>query len=494
MTIDEQVEQAVQEVKKEKKFYYPRNMASTIMYPLMDRAIRDTLYKREYTNEQIEGWVKSPYISYQYLQEVSQYFWSISPFYQNILYYLSTGCSFDYTLNPLELTDNASAMWKRLENAARVVWKAQIKETFPTMLLRTLINGETYWYDLSDDENTIIKEIPSKICRYAMIDDDNLWRYYVDFDMVDNATVKVAELPMEIRQGYYAYLESKKSKDNKKKGKRVVEGIQLPDNLMLVSKRGFAMSAHPFFNNPHDYPYLSSLFTDLNTYENDKDYFNEFVKNDNIKLVHNKIPIDKESGLPLMDYDDILNYHQSTKEHLPKNVAPLTNPFETTAINLDKAQQANINIVEQSKINAQFGSGISETLFNANTNTGLRFSILFDMTKMFTFFSFFENFINYKIKKYKFAISFLPITHYNRLEWYETYRSSMAQGGSRWNFISLESTDLYSWIMSAKLADIISIDDLMPTKESAYQQSSGDSGRPASKEPEEATLVGKEYE
>lgn len=476
-----------------RKYYIPRRYATTMIYPLMDKGFRDSIVSKEYTNEQIHGFTRAPYTNYAKLQEISQYFWATSAFYQNILYYLSTGMTFDYTVNPLEVTKNASVMQKRLEGAAFVIWKAQVKQTFPLMLLRTLINGESYWYDLSDDENTIFREIPSKICQLAMIDDDNLWRYYVNFDYIDNATVKISELPNEIRIGYQNYMNNKKSK---RKTPRTIGGIELPDNLMLVSNRGFCMFSHQFFNNPHDYPYLASMFTDLNTFEQDKDYFNEYVKNDNIKLVHNKIPIDKETGEVLMEYDDIQDYHNSTKEHLPKNVAPLTNPFDTEAINLDKTQQANINIVDLSKGNAQFSSGISETLFNANTNTGLRYSIMFDLSKMFLFLQYFQNIINFKIKKYKFAISFLPITHYNKQDWYKEYRTSMAQGGSRWNFISLEYEDLYTWLMGAKLANMIDIDSLMPTKASAFQQSgTGEgAGRPPSDDPTEATLVGKEYE
>lgn len=473
-----------------KEFYVPREMSRVKLNPLWKQTGYFQSVRVQDTNERIIGWLKDPYVNYRNLQRLSNYFWYTSTFYQNILYYLATGMTFDYLLTPTTISSNKNNMTKRLEKAAEIVWMSQVKSTFPNMLLRTLIQGETYWYDISDGDNTIFKEIPAEICLFAMIDENNIWRYYVDLSMIQPNTL--ITLPEEIQKAHKSYV---KSGITDKKATKKIGNMEIPAQYYLVSPQGFAMSAHPFFNHVHDYPFLASMFPDLNNFENDKEYFNEYVKNDNIKLVHNRIPLDSD-GEPLLEYGKIKAYHEAAKEHLPSNVAPLTNPFDTKAIALDRSQQATINVVELSQKNAQFASGVSDTMFSASTNTGLRFSILFDLSKIFPFLAFFENLMNYKLRDQKFQISFLPVTHYNKLDWYKEYRSSMAQGGSRWNYISLESTDLLTWLNGAKFADQINLDQYMPNKASAYQQSGSESkaGRPTTDDPSDETERGQEYQ
>ena len=115
------------------------------------------------------------------LQEISDFLWRRSAFYQNILYYLATLITFDYALAPLEMVGQ-SALKKRLMASALFIKNSDIKSQFSHMMLRMLANGESYWYDWSSSSDRMsMGEIPSKYCQLAMIDyNNNLWRYYVN--------------------------------------------------------------------------------------------------------------------------------------------------------------------------------------------------------------------------------------------------------------------------------------------------------------------------
>jgi hypothetical protein len=339
------------------------------------------------------------------------------------------------------------------------------------MLMRTLLNGETYWYDVSTDNAEIFYEIPSKYCQAAGFDSNNLWRYWINLTLIDPNLV--SELPVEIQEAYDKY-SKKKTKTN-------------DDNFYLISDRGFAMFCHGR-NETHDYPYFSSMFIDLIRLESDKDYFNNFIKADNIKLVHCKVPIDDKSGLPIMEKSVIQDYHDSLKEHLPANVAPITNPFDTEGINLDSAQKTSLNIVDVAKKNVQDDSGISDSMFAADTTMGLKYSTLADAANMYPLLSYFENYVNFKIKDQKFKCKFLRVNHHDKLDWNKQFSTGLATAGdNRSKYIATSQTGLYEFIMTAKMEKALDFDSLMPTKESAFTQPANEVGRTPTDNPTEST-------
>ena len=455
--------------KDNKKFYIPINAyAKAKTFPLW--ATNKSNVSTAYTNDAINNLIKNPSVNYQKLQEVSNYLFNISSSYQNIAYYLATIMTFDWLVTPKDFTPKKDTMMSRLERSAKKIHMSTPDTTFPMMTLRTIVNGETYWYDLSDNENTIYKEIPSKFCQLAMIDDDNLWRYFINLSLlkVDD----IYEMPNEIQTAYRKWESDGKSKA---KTEKIIDGVSvtLPDCMYLVTKNGFCMHVH-MSNNQHDYPLLISMFKDFNSLENDKEYFNEVIKDQNVKLVHLKIPTD-EHGVPLMEYEDISQYHESAKNHLPSNVAPLTNPFDVSAISVDSAQSTSINLVEHSQNVVQSDSGISKTMFDASTTNGLSYSVKSDASKMFPLLYFFDNLMTYKLKNEKFVCKFLHITHYNREEMHKQYGSDLANGGSRFMWMATSEMNIYQYLQTARLETLIDIDELLPAKMNANQMS-GENG------------------
>jgi hypothetical protein len=458
---------------KQREFYVPRNAMKTNIPPMWASTYTKSL-AQVYTESQILGFLKDPRVNYKDLQKVSEYLYNTSKLYQNFLYYLSTIITFDYTIFPADDIEKIKkeTLWSRFETSAKRIYNIQPEYNFPLLLMRTLLNGESYWYDVSTENAEIFYEIPSKYCQAAGYDSNNLWRYWINLSLVDPNLV--SELPAEIQEAYEAY----KKKDKKSKD----------DNFYLVSDRGFAMFCHGR-NETHDYPYFSSMFIDLTRLESDKDYFNNFIKEDNIKLIHCKVPIDDKTGLPKMEKGVIQDYHDSLKEHLPSNVAPITNPFETEGINLDSAQKTSLNIAEIAKKNVQDDSGISESMFAADTTMGLKYSTLADAANMYPLLFYFENYVNFKIKDQKFKCKFLRINHHDKLEWNKQFASGLGTAGdNRSKYIATSQTGLYEFIMTAKMEKALDFDSYMPIKESAFTQSgTGETGRPVTENPSEST-------
>jgi len=475
-TIQQSPSSIPEETPKPNEFFVPRNFARSQVQPLWTTSPNNSS-TRKYTSDAIGKLLLHPYSSYKELQNISNYLLYTSSAYNNFLDYLANALTWDYVLACEDLEKvNKTTIENRYIESAKTVYKINVKAIFSAMLKRVLANGETYFYNLTDNSNSIIVEIDSNICQLAQIDSNNIWRYYINLSFINSANL--LELPEEIQTAYKKWIDN-----GKPKKKVLIDGFELPEYLYPVSDKGFAIFIH-MRKTQHDYPYLAHMFEDLNDLESDKTYMNDYIKENNIKLIHMKVPTDKDSGLPLMDKDVMQIYHDSAKEHLPSNVAPLTNPFTVESIALDKSQSTAINLVEHSTKVIMQDSGISDTIFNANSTNGLKYATLADATKLYPLFYFFENFVNLQIKQYKCKIKFLRINYYNQLEWHERFYADVQAGGSRSLFAVTGGIEPYDIINLAKTEKAIGMDDLLEPKINASQQSGieNDNGRPKKKE------------
>jgi len=481
--MSEILETTTQKIPTPDDFYVPRNFARSNLQAMWTGTPRSTTSTKP-TIASLNAALSNPFVQYKQIQEYSNYLLYNSAMYGNFLDYLSNLITWDYVLYSDSQTKvKKSTLESRYYDSAKTVSKLNLKTVFPYMLKRVLANGEMYFYNSSTaDGNSIITEVDSSICQLAQIDESNLWRYYVNVSLID--PMKLCEFPIEIQEYYEDWI-SLGGKRAKKKDK-TIDGVIVPTYLYLVSKNGFAIFAH-MRKTYHDYPYLAPLFEDLNNLESDKDYMDEYAKQQNIKLIHMKVPTDPASGLPIMPKEVIEVYHNSAKEHLPSNVAPLTNPFETEGITLDTAQTASINLVEHSTKVVVQDSGISESVFNASSTLGLQYSTEADAVRMYPLMYFFENFVNYILRGKGCKVKFLQINIFNRQKWHENYRTDLLSGGSRSLFVASAGIEPFDMINLAKTETTLDMDAMLPPKLNASQiPAEASSGGAPEKDPEDS--------
>ena len=401
-----------------------------------------------YTPAQVQILLQNPYKNHEKLKEVSNYLWASSPTYQNYLYDISTTMTFDYLLyNDDNGKDKKEVTVRnRFMESARLVRNAQVKTNYPMMLLEALKTGEAYYY-LQDEGNVIYDLIPSKICQLAFVDEDNLWRYWIDLAYV-TTDIYVA-LPPEIKQYYKEWVDGDKDGKNKKNKKKVEkefdgERYLIPASYVLISKKGSAIFSH-MHKVANDYPYYASMFPDLLRLEENKTFFNEVLKDNNIKTIHFKVPLSAD-GIPLMDGTIVGEFHDDAVRATGNNVSIITNPFEAEAITLDKSQQAGINLVDHSTEIVSNDSGISRAKFNADSTNGLKYSVNADFYRIAPLRYFFENILNYRLKTKLYKVTFFPCHRDNVMEYHDKYTADLLNGGSRFAWLSTSGLEAYEYI------------------------------------------------
>jgi len=464
------------------EFYIPRLYSRSYASP---KFLQSTKRSVKYTPETVKLLLENPYANASKLQEISEYLWAVSPTYQNYLYDMATTMTFDYYLYPDgNISDKKVTIKNRFLESAKTVRNSRVKNNYPIMLLNALKLGSAYYY-IQDDNNIIYDIMPNKICQLAFIDEDNLWRYWVDLSLID-ISMKLS-LPDEIIMAYDEWIKRGKKKTEVEKELYGV-GYFIPDSYHLVSKAGNAIFAH-MQKMANDYPFFASIFPDLLRLEENKTFFNEIVKENNIKTIHFQVPISPD-GIPLMDGPIVEQFHEDAVRATGNNVTVITNPFKAEGISLDKSQQAGINLVEHSTDIVSNDAGISDAKFNADTTNGLKYSVNADAAKMYPFRDFFENIINYRLKRSKYKVTFLQIHRDNIIEWHGIYGADLLSGGSRFSWLSTTGIEIYDYLQNLEVEQLLDIDSLLIPKVSGSNMSGDDnlakSGRPLIPEDDKA--------
>jgi len=412
------------------------------------------------SKRQVDDALKDPYSNYQILQDYSYRISGLSTFYNNYLEYLANLLTFDYFLYPTkENVDHVE--YTRL---AKDVSKYDVKSFPRVALYDTLKYGESYWIPVTSSQagegnKTMYQKIPKKYCRAYEKDNYGVYRFQINIAMIDYNDLEY--MPNEIQQA-----------------KKLWEDKNINQPWVTV-RNGFALLAHLEYRE-HDYPYLAHIFTDFLSYEDNKTYYDDYLKEDNVKMVHNKIPIDKENNEPLYGFDVIKAYHEETKKNVPKNVSVATNPFDATALTFDKNSQIQANIVEQSKTNIENGAGINGSIFNTEKTTAqiLEKSMQKDANNMQRFLPEFENIFNWLFRGKGCKISFVDSNNYNKSVKISNYGQGLNNGGSRLQYIAYTGLEPYEFLQLSEVEKNIDVDSLMPPKAMSAQLSSSEADSP----------------
>lgn len=415
-----------------------------------------TQRRRKYPRQQVRNFLADPFKNYEKLQEISQYLKAIGGNYFRIIKYLSGILTFDHMITPNSKAkmDNKDKVLKDYAKAAQMLEKMNIKYNFRWILERLLENGEIYLYEIEDSKGIVFKELPPSYCRISAID-NGVYMYEVNLNKINTTTVEA--FPVEIQKAY------EKKNDHK-------------DGWYPVSNKGFAFNA--IGNYSHGFPVLCMMFDDVMGLEDTKDLIEGKSKLDAIKLVHQKIPLDKENK-PVFDMQVAKIYHDATKKGLPDGVAITTNPLDITQVPFDKAVAREFDTIERAERNIWNSSGISDMVFSNNKASGeaLKRSIIADETLMFPYLYMFANYINNRIEGTKFTLSFLEVSYFGRDDKLKMYKDLLGYGASRMYFLALQGLNPIQVLNMLQLEqEILDIDKYMIPKQTSHTMSGNDEG------------------
>lgn len=444
-------------------------------YALMSgiSALSTEMYRpRQISREQIRRAVTNPYSNVETLQQASMLLKATNGIYKKVLNYQSTILTNDYIIYPvlIDKFKTADKMDKAYQEVALLIDKFDLKHTACWIYERLFEQGEVYLYKLEDANGIVMQEIPNTLCKITSIE-NGVQKFGVNLAKLNDKTVLA--MPMEIQKLYKKYKAgSIKEKDLIDKSFYEIKKNAVAFNLDRYSTKGI--------------PFFATAFDDLMELEDMKDLKSENAVIESIKLIHQKLPIDKDTGVVLMDFNVATAYHNATKKNLPKGTSITTNPLDLQAVTLsDGSSKINQNVAQS--LNNIFDTlGINNELFNGNksTNEAIAVGIVADglLTKRAQMLV--QNWINYELSQYKkngttWKVKFIDTTHFDKTDRAKVAREDMAFGGSRLEYWATKGYTPLESKNVLKMEQLLGFDSLMTPQESAHTASgSSDNGRP----------------
>jgi hypothetical protein len=309
-----------------------------------------------FTKQQINSMLLNPALNYEKLQNLSQLYLTKNGVYKRLIEYFAYILSFDTLLVPRTETSNIknkSKMIKSFESSALYLEMLNPKTNLPIWSKELFTNGEIFLYKIQDSKSIEFKQIPNKYC-LPCAKTDSVYRYVIDmqkFVSGEDAT----SYPKEIQKAVEMYNSDSKGK--------LIDG-----QYYEVSNKGVCFT----FNGGkggHAIPPFSSLFTDLVNLDENKTLQNQINRLENTKMIHNKIPLNKESK-PIVDPELAKRYNQAIKQNLDEGIFSIVNPFESEVLNLNNNTQKTNTLVDEAISQIFNSSGVSNLIFNNNKASG----------------------------------------------------------------------------------------------------------------------------
>lgn len=373
------------------------------------------------------------YKEYGKLRMISDFFYQTNGIYQRVCDYFAFLYRFDWYLMP-EINDNSANNTKVLKDFGKILTfldNSYLKKVCGDIALEVVKYGCYYGYITFSKQGLVIQQLPIQYCRS---------RYKVGtrpavefnmrfFDTIPDVTyrMKVLDLfPDEFKKGYYLF----------KKGK-------LPSDVLGEVGGWYLLdidSCVKFNFNGGDTPLFVNAIPNLIDLDAAQDLDRRKQMQQLLKILVQKLPMDKNGDL-IFDIDEAQDIHNNAVQMLKRTIGVdiLTTFADIEPIDVSDTRtttaQDDLERVERTVYNS---FGVSNSLFNTNSNLALEKSILNDeatIRNLLVQFEIFFNTIVQKISsknsKYGFRFHMLETTQYNYKEISKMYKEQTQLGFSK---------------------------------------------------------------
>ena len=406
------------------------------------------------------------------LQQASMMLKATNGIYKRVLNYHASMYTHDFMLLPLEVDKikTPSKIQKAYAEASQYIEKFNIKYNSSWIKERVLEQGELFVYKIEDSGGIILQEIPNTFCKITSVEND-VSKYAINLKKLSDNNIVF--FPKEIQLLYRKF---KKGNINKND---LIDGCyyELKNNAIAFNLNRFA---------PKGIPYYCTIFDDLMELEDMKDLKSQNAVIESIKLIHQKFPVDKDTGVSLIDFDVITQYHNATKSTLPQGTAVTTNPLDLQALYLSDSNSKISSNVSQARDTIYDSAGVNSELFNGNKNTteAIAMGIIADNLVAKPLNDMINNWINYELRKKKiggltWTVKMLDTTEFNKDKRINSAKEAMAYGGSRLEFLARSGYTPLQSLSVLKMESMLGLDELMIPQSTSHTQSSSDVGRPS---------------
>lgn len=342
------------------------------------------------------------------LEQVSVHFYRSNGIYTHMINYLCNLLLYDTIIIPkrdLGSRVSNNMMNKKFHMALKFIEGLDVAVTFTRVTKLMLIHG--VYYGLVRDfggDTILIQDLETRYCRSRFKSANGM--DLLEFDLGYFDTILEPEMRLEALDSFpgdfkTAYL--------KYKQKPSFRWFEVPEHLGVV------------FYDLDMVPYLVASLPSTLMYDEAQDDERKRDRQELEKLLITQMPI-ANNGEPVFDLDETVAIHEGMARMLSdaKYINLLTTFGEVKFEDAQDSTQASRDKLKQYKRATYDAIGSSATLFNAEGNTSLEYSVNRDTSVMLQFAEKYANWLTYQINRrygtgsLTFDVEILPTTIYNR--------------------------------------------------------------------------------
>ena len=331
--------------------------------------------------------------------------------YERLCKYFAGLYRYDWYVTPYVIDDNAKSekILADFSKALDFLDESNIKKLCNDIALSVIVNGCYYGYIIPTSRGFAIQELPIEYCRSrfkvgtAPAVEFNPAFFDDKFPDIETRQRILKMYPEEFSKAYIAYKKNKLLKD-----KAAANG-----NWWLLDP-AFAFKLNL---NGRDYPFLINIIPKILDLDEAQDLDRRKMMQQLLKIIIQKLPLDKNGDL-IFDVDEAKDIHNNTVQMLQRaiGVDVMTTFAEVDVADLaDKRTSTTSDELEKVERTVYNEAGVSQNLFNSNSNLALEKASLVDEASVRDFILMFNELFSRIVRKY-FPGNKKWCLHFNMLE------------------------------------------------------------------------------
>ena len=296
----------------------------------------------------------------------------MSGLYERLCTYFASLYRYDWYITPYIIDDSAKdeKILAEFAKALDFLDESGVKKLCNDIALKVIVNGCYYGYVISSSRGFVIQELPVGYCRsrYKVGNVPAVEfnpKFFDDaFPDIDTRLKVLKMYPEEFAKAYVAY---KKGKLNTTFDQGTWWMLD-PDYAFKINLKG------------RDYPLLVNITPKILDLDEAQDLDRRKMMQQLLKIIIQKLPLDKNGDL-IFDVDEARDIHNNTVQMLQRAVGVdvMTTFAEVDTADLsDKNTSTTRDELEKVERTVYNEAGVSQNLFNSNSNLALEKASLVD--------------------------------------------------------------------------------------------------------------------
>lgn len=368
------------------------------------------------------------------LRQISEYFYDTNGIYERVCRYAAYLYRYDWYIVPQILNDKIGEEKVMTEFNTLLTYldNSHLKQACGNVALEVIRQGAYYGYISDINDKVVLQQLPINYCRSRYFKGDlpavefNMKFFDEQFRDINYRMRVLKMFPAEFSKGYLLYKQGKLQPDYS--GETGSWYLLDPEKTVK------------FNVNNNDVPLFVNAIPNIIDLDAAQDLDRRKQMQKLLKIVIQKLPLDKNGDL-IFDVDEAADIHNNAVEMLANAVGV---DVLTTFTDVEVANMADTNTatskddlekVERTVFNSL---GISQNLFNTDSNMSLEKSLLNDESSLRTlllqFHIFFDRIVQAKCKNKKkvlFNLYMLETTQYNYKDLSKMYKEHVQIGYSK---------------------------------------------------------------